>query len=230
MQMIFSLKELSLFEKILWTVSVIVVSASSLLTKEFNILLMIASVIGVSALILNAKGNVIGQILIIAFAVLYAVISFEQKYYGEMITYVGMTAPIAGISVCTWIKNPFKDSSEVKVAKLNKAKYFWIIISTIAVTVLFYFILKFLGTNSIVFSTLSVTTSFIASTLTMLRSEHYALAYAANDVVLIILWVIASIKDISYISMIVCFIMFLINDLYGFYSWRKMKIRQQSNI
>ncbi|MCH5304555.1 MAG: nicotinamide mononucleotide transporter, partial [Ruminococcus sp.] len=95
----FSIKELTMFEKILWIISVITVTVSSVISKDFNFFTLIASLIGVTALILCAKGNVWGQILIIIFALLYAVISFSQKYYGEMITYLGMSAPIAGISV-----------------------------------------------------------------------------------------------------------------------------------
>jgi nicotinamide riboside transporter PnuC len=59
-----------------------------------------------------------------------------------------------------------------------------------------------------------------------LRSSAYALSYAANDIVLIILWIMASIDNISYLPMIVCFVMFFINDMYGFFNWRKMKKRQ----
>ena len=90
----------------------------------------------------------------------------------------------------------------------------------------FYFILAALETPNLFFSTLSVTTSFAASALTFLRSPFYALAYAANDVVLIVLWVLASITDISYLPMIICFAAFLINDIYGFINWTKMKNRQ----
>ena len=63
--------------------------------------------------------------------------------------------------------------------------------------------------------------------LTFRRSPYFALAYAANDIVLIILWILASLYDIRYVSVVVCFIAFFANDIYGFVSWRKMKTRQQ---
>ena len=94
------------------------------------------------------------------------------------------------------------------------------------VTVIFYYILLYFNTANIVPSTLSVTTSFIAAYLTFRRSPYFALAYAANDIVLIVLWILASVTDISYISVVICFMMFLINDLYGFVSWRKMEKKQ----
>ena len=84
----------------------------------------------------------------------------------------------------------------------------------------------FFDTANLLPSTLSVTTSFVAVYLTFRRSPYFALAYATNDIILIILWVLASIYDMKYISVVVCFAAFLINDIYGFISWRKIKIRQ----
>ena len=101
------------------------------------------------------------------------------------------------------------------------------ILLTAAVTSAFYFILEYFNTANIIPSTLSVTTSFIAVYLTFRRSEYYAVAYAANDIILIILWILAAKTDISYVSVIVCFAMFLVNDLYGFISWKRMHKRQR---
>jgi hypothetical protein len=54
------------------------------------------------------------------------------------------------------------------------------------------------------------------------------LAYAANDIVLIVLWILASFENISYLSVTICFALFLVNDIYGYISWRKMEQRQTS--
>ena len=96
----------------------------------------------------------------------------------------------------------------------------------LVVTVEFYFILRFFNTANLLPSTLSVTTSFVAVYLTFRRSPYYALAYAANDVVLIVLWVMAALTEVRYLSVVVCFVAFLVNDLYGFISWRRMGKRQ----
>ena len=99
---------------------------------------------------------------------------------------------------------------------------------TVAVTVAFYFILGAFDTANLLVSTFSITTSFSASYLMFRRSPYYALLYAANDIVLIVLWTLAAMKDISYVSVIICFVAFLANDIYGFVSWRKMQKRQNS--
>ena len=167
------------------------------------------------------------QLLIIIFSVLYGIISLTCAYYGEMITYLFMSAPAAVASLIAWLRNPYEETDEVRVRTYLSARLIiWLVILSAAVTVIFYFILSAFNTSSLIFSTLSVTTSFFAAALTFLRSPYYALGYAANDIVLIVLWVLATLDDVSYLPMIFCFIMFLVNDLYGYFNWRKMQKRQ----
>lgn len=75
-------------------------------------------------------------------------------------------------------------------------------------------------------STISVTTSFLAAYLTFRRSLLYAIGYATNDIVLIILWIMSTIKDVSYLSVVICFIVFFFSDIYGFINWSKMGKKQ----
>lgn len=220
-------KELTKFERGLWLISLIIVTASFLLAPVKDLMSLTASLIGVTALIFIAKGYVLGQILTVVFAVFYGIISVMFKYYGEMITYLFMTTPMAIVSAVEWYKNPYLNSKEVRVSSVTKRQITIMLLLTAVVTVIFYFVLKALDTANLIISTISITTSFLASYLTYLRSPYYALAYGANDIVLIALWILASIKDTSYIPMIFCFLMFLFNDIYGFVSWQKMKARQR---
>ena len=219
-------RDLTHFEMTLWIVSMIVVGTSYLFSGGEGILSAIASLVGVTALIFVAKGYVFGQVLTVIFAIFYGIISFFLSYYGEMITYLCMSAPAALVTIIEWLKHPYKGTKEVKVSKLTGTRIAGISLLAAAVTVLFYFILSALGNASLIVSTLSVTTSFVASALTFCRSPYYALAYAANDIVLIILWILAAAQSLSYLPMVFCFIMFLFNDIYGFYSWKRMEKRQ----
>ena len=219
-------KDLTKFERGLWLVSLAVTTLAFLLPQDKDYLTLIASLIGVTALIFVAKGYVIGQVLCIVFAIFYAVISFHLQYYGEMLTYLCMTAPMSVASTISWLKNPHKDSKEVEVGNPTKKQFTVMWITATAVTVLSYFLLKAFGTANLFVSTLSVATSFLAVYLTYLRSPLYACAYGANDIVLIVLWLLASVNDISYLPMIFCFVAFLANDLYGFINWKHMQKSQ----
>ncbi|MBQ9783513.1 MAG: nicotinamide mononucleotide transporter [Clostridia bacterium] len=221
-------RDLTKFEWGLWIVSMLVVTASFLLAPEQDVLSLCASLVGVTALIFVAKGYVFGQILIIIFAVMYGIISFYFRYYGEMITYLCMSAPAAVFATISWIRNPYGRTAEVKVNRLTTPLRVGMVGFTVGATLVFYFILRALDTTNLLFSTLSVTTSMLASYLTFFRSPFYALAYAANDIVLIVLWVLATVENPAYLPMIFCFVMFLLNDLYGFFNWQRMKKRQTS--
>ncbi|MBQ2977716.1 MAG: nicotinamide mononucleotide transporter [Clostridia bacterium] len=214
-------------EKILWVLSVGVILAAFFLFDRENYLTLIASLIGVTSLIFNAKGNPFGQILMIVFSVLYGVISYSFRYYGEMITYLGMTLPMSVFALVAWLKNPYQGKkAEVAVNRIGGKEYIFAGILTLIVTIIFYWILKYFHTANLLPSTISVTTSFLAVYLTFRRSAYYAIAYAANDVILIVLWALASRFDPSYLSVVGCFLAFLANDLYGFISWRMMEKRQ----
>lgn len=219
----------SAFEITLWSGSMALIFASFLIFDRTNYLTLAASVIGATSLIFNAKGNPFGQILMIIFSCLYGIISYTFSYYGEMITYLGMTMPMAAFALIAWLKNPYNGNrAEVKVNVISKTEQIFMWLATAIVTVIFYFVLEYFNTQNIIPSTISVTTSFLAVYLTFRRSPYFALAYAANDIVLIILWILASISDLRYISVVVCFVAFFFNDLYGFISWQKLKEKQRN--
>ena len=218
-------------ELTLWGGSSGLILISFFLFDRVNFMTLAASLIGTTSLIFNAKGNPIGQALMIVFSLLYGLISYTFSYFGEMITYLGMTGPMALFALISWLRNPYNGNhAEVAVNRLENKELVLMYVLTALVTLGFYFILDHFNTANMIPSTLSVTTSFIAVYLTFRRSPYFALAYAANDVVLIVLWILAARENISYLSVIICFVMFLVNDLYGFVSWKRMEKRQMAAI
>ncbi|MBQ8915045.1 MAG: nicotinamide mononucleotide transporter [Clostridia bacterium] len=218
-------------ERALWCVCTALIIVSYLIFDRESPLTLCASLIGVTSLIFNAKGNPFGQLLMVIFSVLYGVISYSFSYYGEMVTYLGMTAPMALFALISWLRNPYKGNrAEVAVGRVGGLESVFMWCLTAAVTAGFYFILAYFNTANLLLSTLSVTTSFVAVYLTFRRSPCFAVAYAANDAVLIVLWIVASLEDVSYLSVVICFIVFLVNDVYGFISWRRMARRQRGTV
>ena len=215
-------------ELMLWCASALLIILSFCLFDRESYMTLAASLIGITSLIFNAEGNPLGQALMILFSLLYGMISFAFSYYGEMLTYLGMTMPMAVFALVSWLKNPYDGKkSEVRVNSISKTELCFMLPVTAAVTAVFCLILSFFHTPNILPGTVSVTTSFLAVYLTFRRSPFFALASAANDAVLILLWSLASMTEVRYLSVVVCFSAFLVNDVYGFISWQKMKKRQR---
>ena len=223
------LGSLTKFELTLWLSSVALIAVSAAIAG-IEPLSATASLIGVTSLIFIAKGYVFGQVLTVVFSVVYGIVSFGFRYYGEMITYLCMTAPMAVLAIFTWLRHPSENGDEVEAAKLTKKRVVVMLAGTILTTGAFWFILGWLGTANLTVSTVSVATSFLASYLTWCRSPYYALGYAANDIVLIILWTIAAMSDISCLAMVACFVAFLANDIYGFVCWKKRMSAQKARL
>lgn len=215
-------------EKLLWLISAAGIAAAFFIFDGADVLTLAASLIGVTSLIFCAKGNPLGQALMIVFSLLYGAISYTFAYYGEMITYLGMTLPMAVVSLVAWLRHPFRGRrAEVEVRRIGKGELLLLVGLTLAVTVVFYFVLRAVKTANLFPSTVSVATSFLAAALTFRRSPAFALAYAANDVVLILLWILAALEDPAYVSVAICFAAFLANDVYGYISWKRMALRQR---
>lgn len=218
-------------ELVLWSGSFFTVVIAFCLFDRSNYLTLLASLIGVTSLIFNAKGNPFGQFLMVIFSFIYGIISFAFSYYGEMLTYLGMTMPMAVFALVSWIRNPYNGNrAEVRVNHISRKEWCYMLILATVITIGFYYILEYFHTTNIIPSTISVTTSFVAVYLNFRRSPYYAVGYAANDVVLIVLWSLATIEDISYLSVVVCFFAFLVNDIYGFINWIKIGERQAKNM
>lgn len=223
-------KSIKPVEWIIWSVSVAAIVVCFFVFRNTQYHYLVGALIGVTALVFVSKGNPVGQALTIVFSIFYGIISFSCRYYGEMITYLAMTTPMAVVALISWLRNPYKgNKSEVKVNTLSAKEWCLFAVASIAVTAAFYFILRSLNTANLIVSTVSVLSSFVASYLTARRSRFYALGYAANDVVLVVMWVLQTIADVTYLPMIVCFAAFLVLDLYGFINWTRMSQSQQNS-
>lgn len=223
------LKSITLAEWLLWGTSVLVVTVSFFALGNTQYLYWVGSLIGITALLFVSKGNPLGQLLTIVFSVFYGIISYSYRYYGEMITYLGMTTPIAVWALISWLRHPYRgDKSQVTVGTLSRKEWCLFLLSAAVVTVCFYFILQALHTTNLLISTLSVLTSFVAAYLTARRSRFYAIGYALNDIVLIVMWGMATHQNLTYLPMVLCFVAFLAADTYGFIQWSAMHKRQQA--
>ena len=108
-------------EKMLWGASVGFIIVSFCMFDRESYMTLCASLIGVTSLIFNAKGNPFGQMLAVVFSLLYGGISYTFAYYGEMITYLGMTMPMAVFALISWMRNPYNgNKAEVKVNAISR--------------------------------------------------------------------------------------------------------------
>ncbi|MGT2676107.1 nicotinamide riboside transporter PnuC [Streptococcus pseudoporcinus] len=215
-------------EWLIWLFSMTSIISSYIFFNQANLLALAASLIGATSLIFSAKANPLGQGLIIIFSVIYAYLSLRNHYYGEVLTYFLLTLPMAIFALFSWLSHPFEGKkSQVLISRLKVKDIYILAFFTFLVTIVFYFILDIFHTSFLLVATLSIATSFVATFLSYKRSPFYALFFALNDVVLILLWLLEVDADPSHYSIAICFIIFLINDIYTFFNWVKLQKGQE---
>lgn len=215
------------FEIIFLIVSLSAITICFLFNEDKNVLSLVTSLLGVIVVLTGAKGLLVSPFINIFYNILYIIISISQRYYGEVLIYIFLMMPLHITTIISWFKNKSnKDSNVVSVNKLNRKEYMVLGLVTVLVTFMFYFILKLLDTNELMISTISLTASLVASYLMLRRSSNYAIAFVINDIILITLWGIACVNDIALLPMVVTFMVFFVNDIYGFISWKKREKEQ----
>lgn len=219
----------TLFEILFLIFSELTITLCFVFSIDRNIFSFVVSFIGVLSVLLVAKGLTIAPIVNIVYNIIYSILSITEHYYGEAIIYLGLMIPISILSIIAWFKNKNKGAEEtVRVNSIKKMEYLYLSIVTIVATVVFYFILKALSTSELIVSTLSLISSAVASYLMLRRSSSYALGFVANDIILIVLWSLAVVNSgIGLLPSVICFVIFLANDIYGFIHWKIEEKKQE---
>ena len=223
------LKGWNKLEKILLFGSVILVSLVAFIFKS-DLLTTICSIVGIITALLLAKGKNSGQIFGILITILYSIVSFNNKFYGEVIIYVFLMLPMYIIGIISWIKHQNKKTNTVDVNKINKNEWLSVSIVSIVVFIVIYFLLKSFNTNELIVSTMSVVASLFAIYLQIRRSRFSFYFYVINDLILMLLWGIPVLSGkIELLPMLFNPLINLINDLYGISNWRKLERLQGEN-
>ena len=208
--------------------SIIIVSLIGIIYKS-DLLTMSCSIVGIITALLLAKGKNLGQFFGVLITLLYSVVSFKNKFYGEVIIYIFLMLPMYIVGIISWIKHQNKATNSVEINKITNREWIIIFIVTVIIFIAVYFLLKIFNTSEILVSTFSVIASLFAVYLQIRRSRFSFYFYVINDLILIILWGIPVVKgNFLLLPMLFNPIINLINDSYGIINWRNLEKIQKN--
>lgn len=188
----------------------------------------VTGIFGLSCVLFAAKGKIIGIFFTWVMIVFYSILSYKNKYYGEVFINLCMMFPMTIIQLISWLKNLGKDYV-VKVNSITKKEIIIVCSAAALAFVAFYFILRALNTSQLIFSTISIVTSVLATYFQSRRSKYGFLAFLVNDAVLCVLWLFATLEDIKNVAMLTAIALYVVSDIYGFISWGILQKRQQKD-
>lgn len=214
-------KEWTKFEVMMFISSIVIVIVAGILCTS-NWLTIICSITGIMCALTQAKGKLISQFIGIILVVLYSILSFQNKYYGEVLIYIFIMLPLFISGIVSWFKNMNKETKTVKENNITRKEWTILTIISTVLFVILYYLLKYFNTSQLIISTLSMVTSLFATYLVARRSKYGFLFYMGNDVILLILWGFPVIQGAwILVPMLVNPIINFINDTYAWTSWNK---------
>jgi len=221
----------NLFEILLLVIGLGGIVACFFISTEKSYLSLFASVVGVVSVVFTAKKLQFAPVISIGYNILYAVVAFTQKFYGEVIVYLCVLLPLSILTLIGWLRSRANADATIEPRKIGKKETIILAALLAPISVGMYFLLLVLDTPNILVSTISFVTAFYAAYLLFRKNAFYAVIYTINSIFVIILWTITTIEQgIQFLPMVVNFVLFCILDVYAIFNWfRQSKNRKDEN-
>ncbi|MBI9053861.1 MAG: nicotinamide mononucleotide transporter [Bacteroidales bacterium] len=212
-----------LYEKLWLVISTILIVSLSIYWKDSPIGI-IASLAGIWNVVLVAKGKILNYFFGIIAVTTYAFVAYTQKYFGEVMLNMFYFFPMQFIGFYIWRKRTSdKKTEDIKVVYMtNKQRLFWLCITAVA-TITYAYILKRLGGNLPFLDSASTVMSVIAMILMVFVFVEQWILWILVDIVSIFLWAIAMKNGGTDIAVLIMWIAFLVNAIYGLFNWIKLE-------
>ena len=218
-------KDWNLYEKLYLILGILTTILVTIITKS-SIISMLYVITYITNALLSSKGKPECYIFGFTGIIFYGYLSFEQKYYGELLIILFMSIPVMIMGVFSWLRN--RDDETIIINTLSKKEIVLVLLSQVIMFFGYYYILKLFNTNMLIISTLSIIMSLLALYFGSRRSELCYYFYILNDLVGITLWIMPILNgEKAMFSVIFGPLLLFINDIYGVYNWKRLKKKQK---
>ena len=216
-------KDWTLFEKIMLSLSLIIIVIIGIIFKS-NLFTLFTALTAVTTTMLLAKGKKEAYIFYLICIILYIYVSFDNHYYGEVILYLFLILPMCISSLITWIRHPNKETNTVEVNSVSQKEKMIVYLSILPLSIGLYFLLKVFNTSELIVSTFTFMCSLLANYFQIRRNKMSFYFFVIEDVSLLLLWLIPIVKgDLSLLPLTINSTFNLISDSYGVYNWKRLE-------
>ncbi len=182
---------------------------------------IIMALSGVLCVVLTGKGKSSAFIFGLVQVVLYAIVSYEQKFYGEVMLNVFYYVPMSLIGFLLWQKNIDKATSEVIKKRLPIKHTAFVFLLTLIGIVAYGFFLKSLEGGQPFVDSASTVVAIVAQYLSVKRYMEQWFMWIAVNVLNISMWGVNFFTTGESISVLLMWSIFLINAIIMMIKWNK---------
>ena len=182
---------------------------------------IICSLTGVWCVVLTGKGKVSNFAFGIVNVVLYAYISYQAKFYGEVMLNTLYYLPCSVIGLFVWGKNVDQESGEVTKKTLSVKRSLLVYALTAAGVVAYGFVLKAMGGTLPFVDSMSTVLSVVAQILCLKRLAEQWIMWIVIDTVTVGMWLYNYLNGGESIATMMMWAVYLLNAIFMYVKWRR---------
>ncbi len=215
--------------EVLWLlVACLVILALSIYWQD-TFMGIVSALTGVACVICTGKGKLSAYLFGLINCVLYAIISYKAKLYGETMLNALYYVPMQFIGFYIWSKNMNKETNEVnKIHMTNKVRIFWLATMIIA-TIGYGFILKWMGDAMPFVDSFTTVSSVVAMIVSVKMYSEQWWIWIAVDVFTVYMWLVNFIQGSENMATLLMWVVYLANAIIMCVKWEKEAINNSKN-
>ena len=210
--------------QILWIVFANVMILGVSLYLGDTVIGILASLTGVTCVILCGMGKVSNYFFGTINVLLYAIVAWNAKYYGDVMLNLFYYFPTNMIGWVAWIKHMDKEKNEVYKKRMTWKQDVMLAFISVVGVLGYSYVLKLLGGNLPMVDSMSTVFSVIAQILMIKRFMEQWIIWIIVDIVSVIMWVAAFFNGGESIAVLIMWSVFLVNAVIMFVKWLKESV------
>ena len=182
---------------------------------------IISATTGVACVVCTGKGKLSAYIFGTVNVVLYAIISYHARYYGEVMLNALYYFPMEFYGFYVWHKHMNIETHEVEKKRMNAGGRIKLVLVTAAGTVAYGLVLKALGGALPFVDALSTMASVVAMVISVKMYMEQWVIWIVVDIVTVIMWAVAFAGGNESIATLLMWIVYLGNAVIMYFKWNK---------
>lgn len=226
------LSQWAIFERS-WLIVFTIINLALFFLTDGSILGFIASMTGMLAVVLVAKGRISNYFFGIIQVSVYGYLAYTYSLFGEAMLNILFYLPTQFIGLYLWSRNKVsKEESttgeQVEVKRLTGKQWVGLSVLTVSSVIFYALLLKNIGGASVGLDSITTVLSVIAQILMLKRYAEQWIMWIVINVLSIIMWLVVLLaQEGNDWSMLVMWSAFLFNSIYGYINWVKMGKKQE---
>lgn len=201
-------------------VACFIICALSIYWKD-SFMGIVSATTGVACVVCTGKGKLSAYLFGLVNCVLYAVISYNAKLYGETMLNALYYVPMQFVGFYVWSKNINNETKEVKKIHMkNTTRLIWLLIM-IVTTIAYGFILKALGDSMPFVDSFTTVSSIIAMIVSVKMYSEQWWIWIVVDVFSVYMWLVQFINGNDSIATLLMWVVYLLNAIVMCIKWEK---------